>query len=100
MMRLLSVLMAMSLLACNLAFAQAKQVGDLAWIKGPTTGQIGATASIKVPEGYAFLGPDGAREFNRITENPDTGIDESTSPAGRSSRSTTPASSRSSGRSA
>lgn len=76
MKRLLSVLMALGLLACNLAFAQAKQVGDLPWIKGPTTGQIGATASIKVPEGYAFLGPDGAREFNRITENPDTGIDE------------------------
>ena len=76
MKRLLLALLAMGLLACNLAFGQEKKISDLPWVRGPTTGQIGANASIKVPEGYAFLGPDGAREFNRITENPDSGVDE------------------------
>ncbi|MFT4178676.1 MAG: DUF2167 domain-containing protein [Thermomonas sp.] len=64
------------LLVCNLTWAQAKNIGELPWVAGPATGQIGGNATIKVPEGYAFLGPDGAREFNRLTENPDTGIDE------------------------
>ncbi len=76
MKRLIFVLMAWSLVVCNLAFGQEGQIDDLPWINGPTSEQIGTSASIKVPEGYAFLGPDGAREFNRITENPDTGVDE------------------------
>ena len=60
----------------NAVFAQEKKIEDLPWVTGPTKGQIGANASIQVPEGYAFLGPDGAKEFNRITENPESGIDE------------------------
>lgn len=66
----------MGLLWCNLAFAQAKDVSELPWVEGPTNGQVGANAKIRVPEGYAFLGPEGAREFNRLTENPDSGVDE------------------------
>lgn len=68
--------LAMGLLWCNLALAQAKDVSELPWVEGPTNGQVGANAQIRVPEGYAFLGPDGAREFNRLTENPDSGVDE------------------------
>jgi uncharacterized membrane-anchored protein len=60
----------------NAVFAQEKKIEDLPWVTGPTKGQIGANASIQVPEGYAFLGPDGAKEFNRITENPESGVDE------------------------
>ena len=71
-----AVMAACLLLLCNVAFAQAQKISDLPWVPGPTTGKIGANASIKVPEGYAFLGPEGAREFNRMTENPDPGVDE------------------------
>lgn len=60
----------------NAVFAQEKKIEDLPWVTGPTMGQIGANASIQVPEGYAFLGPEGAKEFNRITENPESGVDE------------------------
>lgn len=67
---------AVSLLVAHTAWAQAQSVEDLPWQQGPTTGQLGSTASIKVPAGYMFLGPDGAREFNRLTENPSPGVDE------------------------
>ena len=76
MKRWIAAAMAAGLLACNLAFAQAKDVSELAWVEGPTTAQIAGKATLKVPEGYAFLDPAGAREFNRLTENPDSGIDE------------------------
>lgn len=76
MKRWIAAVMAAGLLACNLAFAQAKDVSELAWVEGPTTAQIAGKATLKVPEGYAFLDPAGAREFNRLTENPDSGIDE------------------------
>lgn len=73
-------LLALFAFAClflsNMVFAQEKKIEDLPWVVGPTKGQIGANASIQVPEGYAFLGPDGAKEFNRITENPESGVDE------------------------
>lgn len=75
-MRWIGAVLATGLLACNLAFAQAKNVGELPWVEGPTTVQVAGKASLKVPEGYAFLDPAGAREFNRLTENPETGIDE------------------------
>ncbi len=74
--RWIAAALAVGLLACNLVFAQAKDVSELAWVKGPTTAQIAGKAALKVPEGYAFLDPAGAREFNRLTENPDSGTDE------------------------
>ena len=76
MKRFMAVVAIACLLACNLAFAKAEKLEDLPWVKGPTTGQIGANASINVPDGYLFLGPEGAREFNRLTENPDGDVDE------------------------
>ena len=74
--RWIAAALAAGVLACNLAFAQAKDVSELAWVEGPTTAQIAGKATLKVPEGYAFLDPAGAREFNRLTENPDSGVDE------------------------
>ncbi|GHA72827.1 DUF2167 domain-containing protein [Cognatilysobacter bugurensis] len=56
--------------------AQAQTIDDLAWQHGPAVGTLGAQATVKVPEGYVFLAPDGARELNRLTQNPDPGVDE------------------------
>ena len=76
MKRLLALFAFACLFLTNALFAQEKKIQDLPWELGPTKGQIGASASIQVPEGYAFLGPAGAREFNRITENPESGVEE------------------------
>lgn len=43
------------LLGQAVANAQAQTVADLDWQIGPTTGKIGDKATIKVPDGYAFL---------------------------------------------
>ncbi|MDE2382747.1 MAG: DUF2167 domain-containing protein [Xanthomonadaceae bacterium] len=72
----MAVVFFIGLLASNLALGQAKTIGELAWEEGPINAKIGGSATIKVPAGYAFLGSAGAREFNRLTENPDSGVDE------------------------
>lgn len=51
-------------------------IAELPWRFGPTTGAIGDRATIEIPEGYAFLGAEGARAFNELMENPPTGFDE------------------------
>lgn len=76
MKRLLAVFAALCLFVSQAASAQAKKVEDLPWVVGPTKAQLGSNASIQVPEGYAFLGPAGAKEFNRLTENPESSVDE------------------------
>lgn len=56
------------------AGAQEKSpLASLPWEFGPTTGRIGDSATIEVPKGYAFLGPEGTQELNRLLENPDSG---------------------------
>ena len=76
MKRLLALFAFACLFLTNALFAQEKKIQDLPWELGPTKGQIGANASIQVPDGYAFLGPAGEREFNRITENSESGVEE------------------------
>ena len=76
MKHLLMAFVGLCLLLSNALFAQEKTIQDLPWVVGPTKAQLGTNASMQLPEGYAFLGPDGAKEFNRITENPDSGVDE------------------------
>lgn len=39
------------------------------WQPGPTIGQLGAIAQLKIPEGYLFAGPDGARKVLELTHN-------------------------------
>lgn len=59
--------------------AQAEEQGPFAqlpWEFGPTTGKLGKHAAIEIPDGYAFLGTEGAARFNEIAENPPTGVDE------------------------
>ena len=53
----------------NMAFARE----DLSCGR-PTKGQIGANASIQVPEWLSWA-PTGAKEFNRITRIPESGVD-------------------------
>lgn len=73
-------LLAAFVLALATALPVAAQEGDavsqLPWQVGPTKGQIGNRATIDVPEGYAFLGAEGARRLNELTENPPAGVDE------------------------
>jgi uncharacterized membrane-anchored protein len=72
------------LAASGLVFAQSGQpqaeeqspFAKLPWVFGPATGKIGSRATIKVPEGYAFLGAEGTARFNEIAENPPTSTDE------------------------
>ena len=77
MKHVLAAMLAAACLFVSNAYAQDDNALDrLPWQAGPTTGQIGATATIKVPAGYKFMGPEGAREFNRLTENPSPDVDE------------------------
>lgn len=39
------------------------------WKRGPITGQLGDIAQLKIPEGYLFTGPDGARKILELSEN-------------------------------
>jgi uncharacterized membrane-anchored protein len=39
------------------------------WQKGPTVGQLGDIAEIKVPQGYLFAGKDGAVKVLQLTHN-------------------------------
>src|SRR5215470_1012362 len=43
------------------------------WQVGPTTGQLGDIAQLKIPAGYLFTGADGARKVLELTHNPSSG---------------------------
>lgn len=79
MKRILSVLAALGL-GCASAqlMAQDAAVAQLPWQKGPVTVQLGSKATLKVPQGYAFLDPDGTRRFNELEHNPPARKDEYT----------------------
>ena len=53
-------------------FAQSEEnpLADLDWKIGPTTAKVGAVASQKVEDGYAFLEASEVRKFSEIIENP------------------------------
>jgi len=51
-------------------------VAQLPWQHGPTVGKIVDRATIRVPDGYAFLDAAATRRFNEILENPPTDTDE------------------------
>ncbi|QWT21546.1 DUF2167 domain-containing protein [Bacillus sp. NP157] len=67
-----ATLLALSLLAF---VAHAEEIKDLPWQVGPTKVQVGTQASMDVPEGYAFLGPDGTRRLDKIMHNPSSDSD-------------------------
>jgi uncharacterized membrane-anchored protein len=82
--RLLSVLTALALVSAAAPAAAAAEdtgadaVANLAWKVGPAQGSIAEKASIKVPDGYAFLDAAGTRKLNELLHNPPTGTDEYT----------------------
>jgi uncharacterized membrane-anchored protein len=47
-----------------------RELGSLAWQRGPTEGRIGSLATIKVPQGQAFLDAPNTRRFLEINGNP------------------------------
>lgn len=79
MKRLFSALMAL-VLGCVwiTASAQDNPFDKLPWQRGPVTVQLGSNASMKVPEGYAFLDASGTRTFNELSHNPPSSRDEYT----------------------
>lgn len=77
MKRILTAIMAvMVLFVATTATAQPNSIDELPWQLGPTEGKIGTSATVKVPEGYVFLDPAGARDLNRLTQNPSPDVDE------------------------
>ncbi len=53
------------LLAAVVLFAQEtpNPVQDFDWLAGPATGELEQVATIEVPEGYAFLGPEDTKKM-------------------------------------
>jgi len=69
------------LLVCTLALllvsvplpAQEPGPPPIDWQDGPTVGQLGDLAEIKVPDGYRFAGKQGAQKFMELAQNPTSG---------------------------
>lgn len=49
--------------------AQPQQKIKIDWQRGPTVGDLGGMAQIKIPQGYAFAGKQGAQAVLQMTEN-------------------------------
>lgn len=49
--------------------AQQEPKVKINWSPGPTVGKLGDIAEIKIPEGYAFSGKDGAQKVLELTHN-------------------------------
>ncbi len=62
------------LLVCGcLAAPSEAQAPQIDWQDGPTVGQLGDLAEIKVPQGYRFAGKQGAQKFMELAQNPTSG---------------------------
>ena len=59
---------------------------EINWTNGPTEGHLGSIATIKVPQGYKFIGQDQTRAFAKLTGNlpdpSDQGVITSVAPEG------------------
>jgi uncharacterized membrane-anchored protein len=60
-------------LFCSPSYAQTSGGSDIDWVEGPSLGQLGDIAQIKIPEGYRFAGREGVRRFMELTQNPVSG---------------------------
>ena len=47
-----------------------REMGALAWQRGPTDGRIGTVATLKIAEGQAFLDGPNTRRFLELNQNP------------------------------
>ncbi|MEO8839622.1 MAG: DUF2167 domain-containing protein [Herbaspirillum sp.] len=77
MKRVYAVLSALMLVLAGVTatYAQESPVGSLPWQFGPVTVQLGNHASLRVPDGYAFLNTEGTKSLNTIMQNPPNGVD-------------------------
>lgn len=67
------LVLAWFLLFPTVLFAQSSpqdELKKLAWQAGPAEGRIGAKATIKVPQGYVFLGEKDTSRFLQLAGNP------------------------------
>ncbi|MES2350997.1 MAG: DUF2167 domain-containing protein [Pseudomonadota bacterium] len=79
MKRLLLVLTVLVMACLGMsAIAQDNPAAKLPWKMGPTIVQLGSHASLKIPDGYAFLDPSGTRALNIINQNPSSDAEEYT----------------------
>lgn len=79
MKRFLGVLVVWLLVCASSAvIAQGSPISSLPWQVGPTTVKLGSRATLKVPDGYAFLDPAGTRSLNEVLHNPPSNGDEYT----------------------
>jgi uncharacterized membrane-anchored protein len=65
-----------SLIFARHTFAQSdigEQIRALEWQEGPTTAELGQMATIEVPEGFQFIGKNGASKFMELLQNPSDG---------------------------
>ncbi|MCI0354172.1 MAG: DUF2167 domain-containing protein [Acidobacteria bacterium] len=51
----------------------AQEPPQIDWQDGPTEGELGEVAKIKIPEGYRFTGKAGTQKFMDLTQNPASG---------------------------
>ncbi|HUA79242.1 MAG TPA: DUF2167 domain-containing protein [Dyella sp.] len=85
MKRLVSALMALMVLFGGAVAAQGEQghqgkspIASLPWQMGPAAVKLGNHATLKVPDGYAFLDAAGTRSLDNILHNPPGDADEYT----------------------
>lgn len=43
---------------------------EIAWIEGPSSGDLGGVARVQVPEGYVFAGSEDTRKLMELMQNP------------------------------
>lgn len=60
-------------LATVLGQGAAQEKAQIMWQDGPTVGQLGNVAQLRVPQGYRFSGKDGALKLLELTQNPSDG---------------------------
>jgi len=60
----------------------ARQVESLAWIHGPATLPIGNEATVRIPKGARYLGPEGTSKFLQLNGNPPADHDYTIAPEG------------------
>lgn len=46
---------------------------DVKWLEGPSTGSLGNTAAVKIPDGFVFAGAMDTRKLMEAMQNPATG---------------------------
>lgn len=70
-MRCLRIIFAvMAFISYGIAHADGSNpIASLAWQLGPSQASIGDKASIKIPDGFAFLGAAEAKKFMELTQN-------------------------------